>query len=115
MKIAVSSTGDRLDAEVSQVFGRCPYFLVVDTETMVAAPLVNPGMEASGGAGVQAAQLIVRQGAGVVLSGKVGPNAMQILKASGIAFGAVQEGTVLEAVGRFRSGELATTQGGREQ
>ena len=34
MKICISSTGKNLDAIVDQRFGRCQYFLIIDTDTM---------------------------------------------------------------------------------
>ena len=36
MKIAVSAVGNTLDAQVDQRFGRCSYFVIVDSETMMA-------------------------------------------------------------------------------
>jgi len=32
MKIAVSSTGERLNSKVSEEFGRCPYFINTEIE-----------------------------------------------------------------------------------
>jgi len=34
MKVAVSATGPTLDAEVDPRFGRCPYFGIIDPDTM---------------------------------------------------------------------------------
>jgi predicted Fe-Mo cluster-binding NifX family protein len=34
MKIAVSAIGDNLDAQLDPRFGRCLYFIFVDTESM---------------------------------------------------------------------------------
>ena len=85
MKVAISSSDKHLEAPVSPVFGRCADFLLVDSETMQFTALPNPAVGASGGAGIQAAQYIVQQGAEAVASGNVGPNAMQVLLAAGIA------------------------------
>ena len=54
MKIGVSSTGENLDANVDQRFGRCKYFLIVDMESMEFKVLSNENAMASGGAGIQA-------------------------------------------------------------
>lgn len=51
MKIAVSATGNGLDAPFSPLFGRCPVFAVVDTETMAFENIPNQAMAAAGGAG----------------------------------------------------------------
>ena len=73
MKIVVSANGADLSAEASPIFGRCPIYLFVDTETMAFEAIQNPAIGASSGAGIQAAQFIVERGAQAVVSGNVGP------------------------------------------
>lgn len=41
MKIAVSATSGSLDAQIDPRFGRCPYFVIVDSETMGFEALPN--------------------------------------------------------------------------
>jgi len=106
MKVVVSATGDDMDAAVSPVFGRCPFYLFVDTESMEFSAVANPAMGASGGAGIQAAQFVVEQGAQAVLTGNVGPNAMDVLNAAGVGVYPVVEATVREAVEAFRAESL---------
>lgn len=103
MKIAVSALGGSMSAQVSENFGRCAYFLVVDSETMKFEPFSNPGAGATGGAGPEAVRLIASKGATVVLTGRVGPNAQRALDASGIqvATGFTTETTVREAVDTY--------------
>jgi len=111
MKVLVSSTGDNLEAEVSPIFGRCPFFILVDSDTMQVTALPNAAISASGGAGIQASQFVIQQGAQVVLSGNLGPNAMQVLQAAGIPFYPVNGGTVREAVEAYKSGQLQSQSG----
>ena len=59
MKIAISSTGPDLDAEVDPRFGRCECFVIVDSETKEFEVLDNQAGMKSGGAGIQAAQMVV--------------------------------------------------------
>ena len=106
MQVIVSSTGDSLDAQVSPIFGRCMVFLLVNTDTMDARAIPNPAVSAPGGAGVQAAQLVVREGAEAVISGNLGPNAMGVIAAAGIPFYSAPAGTVREAVEAFNAGSL---------
>ena len=75
MKIAVTSTGPTLDDSVEARFGRCAYFLVVDTDTMQCEPIENPNIALGGGAGIQSAQLMSEKGVTTVLTGHCGPNA----------------------------------------
>ena len=77
MKIAVSSTGPTLDDRVEARFGRCPYFLVVDPDTMETESIPNPNRELAGGAGPQSVQLIAEKGVAVVLTGNSAPPALR--------------------------------------
>ncbi|MFO8052010.1 MAG: NifB/NifX family molybdenum-iron cluster-binding protein [Thermoplasmatota archaeon] len=111
MKVAVTSKGKELDSEVDPRFGRCKYFLIVDTSTMEFDAVMNESAMASGGAGPQASQTISGNGAGVVLTGNVGPNAYRALEAAGILIITGCRGTVREMVEKFKSGELEHTEG----
>ena len=42
MKIALSVTAPGLDAEIDPRFGRCPYFIVADPDTMAFEAIPNP-------------------------------------------------------------------------
>jgi predicted Fe-Mo cluster-binding NifX family protein len=53
MKIGVSAIGGSLDSQIDPRFGRCRYFLIVDSETMELEAVSNKGAIASGGAGIQ--------------------------------------------------------------
>ena len=111
MKIAVSSTGTGLDAEVDPRFGRTGYFVIVDSDTMEFEVVENPNVMAAGGAGIQSAQLVADKGAGVVLTGHCGPNAYQTLQAAGIAICVGVTGTVGSAVEGYKSGQFQATEG----
>jgi predicted Fe-Mo cluster-binding NifX family protein len=106
MRIVVSSQGENLDAVASPVFGRCPTYLFVDTEAMVFEAVPNPAMNQGGGAGIQAAQFVVSQGAEAVLSGNLGPNAFDVLQAAEVPAYLIVEGSVSEAVKAYKEGRL---------
>jgi predicted Fe-Mo cluster-binding NifX family protein len=84
MKICVTADGDNLDARVDARFGRCKYFLFIDTDTMEYEAVENPYREAPQGAGVQSAQLVVNKGAKKIITGNVGPGAQGILSSAGV-------------------------------
>lgn len=106
-KVAVSSQGKGLESQVDPRFGRAAYFLVVDTETMDTVVLDNSqARNMSHGAGIQAAELVSRAGAEAVLSGFVGPKAMDALQAAGLAVYQDVAGVVDEAVRQYARGEL---------
>ena len=111
MKIAVTASGADLDALASPVFGRCPTYIVVDTETMEYEVVENPATSASGGAGIQAAQFVIEQGAQAVVTGNVGPNAFGVLQAAGIPVYLFKGGTVRQAVKAYQGGQLSSASG----
>ncbi len=106
MKVAVTSKGKDLGSPVDPRFGRCPYFVVVDTETMTTEGIENPGALAGAGAGVAAAQLIADAGADAVISNLVGPHAFAALKQGGIAIYAGAAGNVKSVVEMLKKDEL---------
>ncbi len=107
MKIAVTSNGTTLDDQVEARFGRCPYFIFVDSDTLVFESMPNPNMSLGGGAGPQSAQLMAAKGVSVVLTGNCGSNAFQTFGAAGIQVITGVSGRVREAVEKFKSGQLA--------
>jgi len=109
LKVAVSAISGSLDAQIDPRFGRCQYFVIVETETMSLEALPNPGQGASSGAGIQAGQTMAKQGVQAVLTGNVGPNAFQVLSQAGIRIFIGASGTVREVVERLKSGQLQET------
>ncbi len=110
MKVAVTAKGKDLEAQVDPRFGRCSYFLVVDTDTMVAEAIENPNLALGGGAGIQSAQLMAEHDVSVVLTGNCGPNAHQTLNAAGIQIVVGASGCIRDAVDQFKAGSLSTIQ-----
>ena len=109
MKIGISSTGKELTAQVDPRFGRCQYFLIVDTENMNFEYISNESSIASGGAGIRAAETIAKIGVKAVLTGNMGPNAFQTLSAAGIKVFTGATGTINEALDKYKKGELKET------
>jgi predicted Fe-Mo cluster-binding NifX family protein len=109
MKIAVSSSGNSLDSQIDPRFGRCAYFLIVDTDDMDFETFDNESIALGGGAGIQAAQFVASKGAKAILTGNVGPNAVKTLGAAGVEVFVGQNGTVGEALERYKSGSLQPT------
>ena len=62
MKIAISSAGPTLEAEVDPRFGRCQYFIIIDPDNMEFEAVENSGAMAGGGAGIATAQMIAGKG-----------------------------------------------------
>lgn len=107
MKIAVTSRGTDLDADVDPRFGRAAYILIVDSETL-DFEVIDNGQNASAlkGAGIQAASAIVNKGAEVLLTGFCGPNAFRALKAGNVGVANGANGPVRDAVTAYLNGEM---------
>lgn len=112
-KIAVSSTGDSIDAMVDPRFGRCGYFIIVSIENneIVGSEVVkNEGVNAIGGAGIRAANLIAGKGVEALISGNIGPNAFNVLSGTKIKiYTGVGGISVKQTVQSYMKGELNET------
>lgn len=106
MRVAVTSNGPDLTAQIDPRFGRCAYFLFIDPETMDFEAVENPNVSAMGGAGIQSAQLVANKGAEWVLTGSCGPNAFQTFEAARVNVVVGVRGSVADAMERFKSGKL---------
>jgi predicted Fe-Mo cluster-binding NifX family protein len=106
MKICVTAVSDTLNTRVDPRFGRCQYFLLVDSETMESEAIPNESLYAGHGAGIQAAQTVANSGAKVVITGNVGPNAFRVLSAAGIKIVTGASGSVRDAVEDYKKGKL---------
>lgn len=106
MKIAVSTTGGDFGSQMDLRFGRAASFIFVETQTMEFEAIANPGASSSGGAGISAAQMVAEKDAKAVITGNVGPNAMNVLKAAGIEIFRGSAVSVKENVEAFKKGTL---------
>ena len=106
VEIVITANGIDLDAPASLVFGRCPAYVLVDTETMRWKAIENPAIDTLRGAGFQAAEFVVERGAQAVVAGSVGPNAFGVLQASGVPVYLSAGGTVREAIKAYKIGRL---------
>lgn len=109
MKVAVSAAGKDLDSPIDPRFGRCAYFVIIDTGDMTFEVFDNQNVALGGGAGIQSAQFIASKGVGAVITGNCGPNAMRTLSAAGVRVVVGQAGTVRDAAERFKRGELSAS------
>lgn len=109
MTICITARGEDLDAEVDPSFGRARYFLFFDEETKQLRAVENvPGAH---GAGVQAAQTVAENGAKVLITGSVGPNAHQGLAAAGTEIYTGAAGTARQALDDYHAGKLTRATG----
>lgn len=107
MKIALTTSGETLTAPLESRFGRAPRFLLYDLATDTFELVDNSrNLNAAQGAGIQAAQNVVRAGAASLITGHCGPKAFRVLQESGIPVYLAETGTVAEVIEQYRSGSL---------
>ncbi len=107
MKIAISAKGESLNSETDQRFGRCEYYIILDSDTeTIIKTAKNENIDASGGAGTKTAQNVIREGAEIVITGNIGPNAYNVLDSAKIKIFTGISGTVGESIRMFKAGQL---------
>ncbi len=106
MKICVSASNEHLESWIDPRFGRCAYFIIVDSDTMNFEAFPNPSISAAHGAGISAAQVVANKDVKTVITGNIGPNAYQALSSTGIKIFTGITGTVKEAIEKYKSGKL---------
>ncbi len=108
MKIAVTSeTPQGLESMISHHFGRCPYYTIVTVENGAIASvqaIPNPG--AGGHSPGELPALIKQLGVEVLLTGGMGPRAVDFFTRYGIEVATGAQGTVHSAVEAYLAGRL---------
>ena len=106
MKVCLSSSGPKEESLVDARFGRCPYYAIYDTRKKFTI-VKNDFVQAARGAGIGAAQKVVDLGCQVVITGNMGPNAFNALKAAGVKIVTGAWGKkVKEAFAAYQNNEL---------
>lgn len=107
MKLAFTTAGNSLGAPLDPSFGRAPNFLVYDEKTWTFEIVSNQqNLAAAQGAGIQAAQTLVKAGVGGLITGHCGPKAFRVLEAAGVLVFNTDAPTIAEALARYRAGAL---------
>jgi predicted Fe-Mo cluster-binding NifX family protein len=106
MKIAVTASEPTMDAAADPRFGRCAYFVIVDTEQGNFEAVENVNAALGGGAGIQSAQLIADKFVATVLTGNCGPKAFETLSAAGVQVVTGCSGSVRDVIEMYRSGQV---------
>ncbi len=105
MKVAVSARKCELDSEVEEKFGRCKYFLVIETESMEKKCYENEDRRGMSGVGISVAQFLADKNVDSVITGNIGPKALSTLKEANIeAYRA--SGKIKEAIEDFKDNAL---------
>lgn len=105
MIIALSAYENNINSQVDPRFGRAEYFLIFDENNNFIEAIDNTASGAMAqGAGINAATLIAKKGANVLITGSVGPKAFAVLEKAGIK---IIEGmgdmNIMDALNKFKN------------
>lgn len=107
MKIIIPINEENENTEISQSFGRAPFYMIYDTETKKTETILNPATESPSGAGIKAAQTIVDSGANVLLTIRCGKNAHDVLKGADIKVMEAASGSAKDNIKAYLEGKLS--------
>jgi predicted Fe-Mo cluster-binding NifX family protein len=107
MKIAIPIDEKVLESNVCVSFGRTPYFLIYDVETNESIFLDNSAAASAGGAGIKAAQTIVDNKANVLLTPRLGENAVDVIKSADIEIYKTTNASAKDNIDAFVAGKLS--------
>ena len=106
MKICITSSGNTEKSILDSRFGRCSYFFLVDLESGKQTLIPNESVISGGGAGISSGQLMVEKGVEAIITGNIGPNAMNVLKAAGINIYRGKNESVEDNIEYFKADKL---------
>ncbi|MFX1508540.1 MAG: NifB/NifX family molybdenum-iron cluster-binding protein [Promethearchaeota archaeon] len=106
MKIVISATGRDIESNIDATFGRCSFFLVLDTKTKDVKALINTTKDIPDKIGVTAGEIVANQGIDAVITADIGPKAFEAFKKYGIKI-YQGEGKINDVVHQLEEGMLS--------
>jgi len=106
-KICIPTTGKTINSPVADLFDKAPYFLIVGFGSMDV--VTNPNVQDLTGSGVQSAQLVVSEGADVVIANDIGIRAIEELHRLQVKVYTGVTGTANEALTWYQNNRLTPT------
>lgn len=107
MKIAMPVNGKSMDKGICPSFGRAPYFLIYDTKTEEGLFIDNSAASSQGGAGIKAAQLVVDNGADVLITPRCGENAASVINAGKVKIYRSTDGSIEDNLNALKEDKLS--------
>ena len=107
MKIAFTSSGNGWKENLDIRFGRAMGFFIYDTLTDNTKFINNDNTEVAHGAGTSAAKNIIEENVEILITGKVGPKAQEVLKAGNVKiYNGMGYGNLEEAYRKYLDNKL---------
>ena len=79
MKVAIASTGNTLESKIDNSFGRCAWFIIIDTESGGMEFMPNTNRDLEEFAGKAAVELVATRNVEMIVSGEFGAKIKPLL------------------------------------
>ena len=108
MKIAITCMEDQINSTLDTRFGRTRHFFFIESDGKPGYFLPNKqNRQAVQGAGIQAAQTVMKENADILITGHCGPKAFKVLQQAGVRIFQSPSNTSLEdALKEFSENKL---------
>ena len=106
MNILITSQANHKNALVDERFGRCDYYCIYNTNEKDFIFHNNLSKSANQGAGVSFSQKVLESNIDVILTGKIGPKALDILASSNINAFEVNNMNIEKAIQAYQNKTL---------
>jgi len=106
MKIAISATGENIDSFIDRRFERCPYFIIIDTETKHFESVANVGTIKKDGTSSTALDIVLANGIEAVITGDMRQGAYKILSDANKKIITGVNGRIKNIIEEFRINEI---------
>jgi predicted Fe-Mo cluster-binding NifX family protein len=100
MRIAIAADEEDLDANVSYLGGRAPYYLIVNEQGNLVSSFRNPYAQTPRHAGYDLSKLLIDEEVDAVIAGLLGPTMIESLSNAGIKC-VVKRGRIRDALNEF--------------
>ena len=101
MTIAFAINGEDLDSPIDDRFGRAAGFLIYDTSNGSFEIIANTALGSGQGAGLKAAEIVIRSKVKAAVAGEFGPKANDMLSRADIRIYSGKSMTVRQALAQF--------------
>jgi len=108
-KIAVPAKENEMNGQISEYFGRAPYFIVYDLERKVFWTVPNPFLNEPHAVGLRVSAMLVKKRVGVIVCKNIGPEPIKKFNDSKIEVYIGAEGTVADGIKQYKNNQLILT------
>lgn len=107
MVIAVAVKSPVLNAALSEIFDKSNYFMIYNSDDRNIEFIANPYASELGGAGIQAARMLICKCINLIITNEIGKNPLRIFAFSDIDVYQCKDGTAQNILQLFQEGKLS--------